>query len=63
MCLRVLDKTWPIITEVEMARRNDRPKLAKALAACRKHKARLVIAKLKSAGSSHLPIDDPVDRE
>ena len=27
-------------------RRNDRPELQKALAACRKHKARLVIAKL-----------------
>jgi DNA invertase Pin-like site-specific DNA recombinase len=33
-------------TEVETGRRNDRPELRKALAACRKHKARLVIAKL-----------------
>jgi DNA invertase Pin-like site-specific DNA recombinase len=33
-------------TEVETGRRNDRPELQKALAACRKHKARLVIAKL-----------------
>jgi DNA invertase Pin-like site-specific DNA recombinase len=33
-------------TEVETGRRNDRPELEKALAACRKHKARLVIAKL-----------------
>ena len=33
-------------TEVETGSRNDRPELAKALAACRKHKARLVIAKL-----------------
>ena len=28
-------------TEVETGRRNDRPELQKALAACRKHKARL----------------------
>jgi DNA invertase Pin-like site-specific DNA recombinase len=33
-------------TEVETGRRNDRPELEKALAACRKRKARLVIAKL-----------------
>jgi DNA invertase Pin-like site-specific DNA recombinase len=33
-------------TEVETGRRNDRPELQKALAACRKHKARLVIAKV-----------------
>jgi DNA invertase Pin-like site-specific DNA recombinase len=33
-------------TEVETGKRNDRPELEKALAACRKHKARLVIAKL-----------------
>jgi DNA invertase Pin-like site-specific DNA recombinase len=33
-------------TEVETGRRNDRPELQKALAACRKHKARLVIVKL-----------------
>jgi len=33
-------------TEVETGRRNDRPELQKALAGCRKHKARLVIAKL-----------------
>ncbi len=33
-------------TEVESGKRNDRPEIATALAACRKHKAVLVIAKL-----------------
>lgn len=33
-------------TEIESGKRNERPELAKALDACRKHKARLVIAKL-----------------
>jgi Resolvase, N terminal domain len=40
---------WQLIgefVEVESGKRKDRPELAKALAACRKHKARLVIAKL-----------------
>jgi DNA invertase Pin-like site-specific DNA recombinase len=32
--------------EIESGKRNDRPVLAEALAACRKHKAKLVIAKL-----------------
>ena len=33
-------------TEVETGKRNDRPELTKALALCRKHKAKLIIAKL-----------------
>ena len=33
-------------TEIETGKRNDRPELERALALCRKHKARLVIAKL-----------------
>jgi DNA invertase Pin-like site-specific DNA recombinase len=32
--------------EVESGKRNDRPELAAALAACKKHKAKLIIAKL-----------------
>jgi DNA invertase Pin-like site-specific DNA recombinase len=41
--------TWQLVgeyVEVESGKRNNRPELAKALAACRKHKAKLVIAKL-----------------
>lgn len=34
------------LTEVETGKRNDRPKLVEALALCKKHKAKLVIAKL-----------------
>src|SRR5262245_40111592 len=40
---------WSLVdefTEVESGKRNDRPELEKALAACKKLKARLVIAKL-----------------
>ena len=40
---------WTLVdhfTEVESGKRNDRPELEKALAACKKHKAKLVIAKL-----------------
>ena len=33
-------------TEIESGKRNDRPELAAALALCKKHKAKLVIAKL-----------------
>jgi DNA invertase Pin-like site-specific DNA recombinase len=41
--------SWKLVaeyTEVESGKRNDRPELEKALVACRKHKAKLVIAKL-----------------
>jgi len=41
--------SWKLVaefTEIETGKRNDRPELVKALEACRKHKARLVIAKL-----------------
>jgi len=41
--------TWSLIsefTEVESGKRNERPELVKALAACKRHKAKLVIAKL-----------------
>lgn len=40
---------WDLIeefVEVESGKRNDRPELARALAACKKHKATLVIARL-----------------
>ena len=39
--------SWPIVaefTEVETGKRNDRPQLNAALKACKKQKARLVIA-------------------
>jgi len=41
--------SWDLVgefTEVESGKNNSRPELAKALEACRKHRARLVIAKL-----------------
>jgi DNA invertase Pin-like site-specific DNA recombinase len=41
--------TWELVeefTEVESGKRSDRPELAKALTACKRHKATLVIAKL-----------------
>jgi DNA invertase Pin-like site-specific DNA recombinase len=40
---------WELVaefTEIESGKRADRPELARALEACRRHKARLVIAKL-----------------
>jgi DNA invertase Pin-like site-specific DNA recombinase len=44
---------WALVdefTEVESGKRNDRPRLAAALAACKKLKAKLVIAKLDRLG-------------
>jgi DNA invertase Pin-like site-specific DNA recombinase len=44
---------WALVgefTEVESGKRNDRPQLAAALAACKKLKAKLVIAKLDRLG-------------
>lgn len=41
--------SWKLVeefTEIESGKRSDRPQLAAALDACRKHKAKLVIAKL-----------------
>ncbi len=41
--------SWKVVaafTEIESGRRKTRPELAKALAACKKHKAKLVVAKL-----------------
>jgi DNA invertase Pin-like site-specific DNA recombinase len=41
--------TWELLdefTEVESGKNSDRPELEKAIAACKKHRARLIIAKL-----------------
>jgi DNA invertase Pin-like site-specific DNA recombinase len=46
---RYLTQTGGVITaqftEVESGKKNDRPELAKAIKACKKHKARLIVAK------------------
>jgi DNA invertase Pin-like site-specific DNA recombinase len=44
---------WSLVgefTEIESGKRNERPELEKALAACKRHKAKLVIAKLDRLG-------------
>lgn len=52
-------------TEVESGKHNDRPKLQEAIAACRLHKATLVVAKVdrltRSVGFLHKLIDAGVD--
>src|SRR5262245_41103744 len=55
---------WKLIaefTEVETGKRADRPELQKALAACRKHKAKLIIAKLDrlSRNLAFIAADNP----
>lgn len=66
---------WTLVgefTEVETGKHDDRPELAKALALCKKHKARLVIAKLDrlsrnlafiaklmDAGAEFIAVDNP----
>ena len=46
--------SWSLIgefTEIESGKRNERPELEKALAVCKRHKAKLVIAKTQASNS------------
>jgi Resolvase, N terminal domain len=57
-----LGQSVPIaeFTEIETDNRNDRPELERALALCRKRKARLVIAKLdRLSGVEFVAVDNP----
>ena len=67
--------SWQLVgefTEVESGKHSDRPQLAAALAACKKHRAKLVIAKLDrlsrnlafiatlmEAGAEFIAVDNP----
>ena len=54
---------WELVAEfveVESGKRNDRPQLAAALAACKKHKAKLVIAKLDRLARNVAFIANPI---
>jgi DNA invertase Pin-like site-specific DNA recombinase len=49
---------WKLVgesTEVENGKRSDRPELEKALTACRKHKAKLVIAGQQQSNQVYNP--------
>jgi DNA invertase Pin-like site-specific DNA recombinase len=57
---------WTLLdefTEIESGRRNDRPELEKAIAACKKHRAKLVIAKLDRLSRNGAFIATLMDRK
>ena len=57
---------WEIIgefIEVESGKRSDRPQLKTALAACKKHKAKLIVAKLDRLSRSVADLLRLIDRE
>jgi hypothetical protein len=56
---------WKLVaefTEVESGKRSDRPELEKALMACRKHKAKLVIGDMPSATAPRPALRQPKAR-